>query len=48
MVCFEHLSGMRINYHKSDMIPINLEEEEAFNFAKIFFVVKLALSLLNT
>jgi hypothetical protein len=36
MVCFEQLSSMRINYHKSDMTPINLDEEEAQKFANIF------------
>jgi hypothetical protein len=36
MACFEHLSRMRINYHKSDMIAINLEEGETIQFAKIF------------
>jgi hypothetical protein len=36
MACFEHLPGMKINCHKSDMTPINLEEEEAHEFAKIF------------
>jgi hypothetical protein len=35
MACFEHLSGMKINYQKSDMTPINLDEEEAHEFAKI-------------
>jgi hypothetical protein len=32
MFYFEHLSDMKINYHKSDMMPINLinqEEDEA-------------------
>jgi hypothetical protein len=28
MIYFEKLSRMRINYHKSDLVPINLEEEE--------------------
>jgi hypothetical protein len=28
MACFDHLSGMKINYSKSDMVLINLEEEE--------------------
>jgi hypothetical protein len=32
MTCFEKLSGMRINYNKSDF-PINLEEEECHNYA---------------
>jgi hypothetical protein len=36
LVCFEQLSGMKINYHKSDMIPINLDEEEAQVYAKKF------------
>jgi hypothetical protein len=35
-VCFEHLSGMKINYHKSDLTQINLEEEEACTFARNF------------
>jgi hypothetical protein len=26
MIYFEKLSRMKINYHKSDLIPINLEE----------------------
>jgi hypothetical protein len=28
MVCFEQISGMKINYGKSDMIPVNLDVEE--------------------
>jgi hypothetical protein len=28
MLYFEQLSGMKINYNKSDMIPVNLDEEE--------------------
>jgi hypothetical protein len=36
MVCFEHLFGMRIYYHKSDMTPINLDEGEANQYAKVF------------
>jgi hypothetical protein len=36
IIYFEKLSGMKINYHKSDMIPINLEEEETQVYAKIF------------
>jgi hypothetical protein len=28
LVCFKKLSGMKINYHKSDLTPINLHEEE--------------------
>jgi hypothetical protein len=36
MVYFEQISGMKINYHKSDMTPINLDEEEANQMAQIF------------
>jgi hypothetical protein len=28
MMYFEHLSGMKINYHKSDLTPINLDPED--------------------
>jgi hexokinase len=27
LVWFEHLSGMRINYHKSEIVPLNIGEE---------------------
>jgi hypothetical protein len=36
MVCFEKLSGMKINYSKSDLTAINLEESERNNYARIF------------
>jgi hypothetical protein len=36
MIYFEKLSGMRINYHKSDLILINLEEEQTQTYAKYF------------
>jgi hypothetical protein len=35
MVCFDHLSGMKMNYHKNVLTPINLGEDEACNFAKV-------------
>jgi hypothetical protein len=35
-VCFEQLSGMKINYHKSDLVPVNLDEDETHQYAKIF------------
>jgi hypothetical protein len=35
-LCYDKLSGMKINYHKSDMIPINLNGEEARQYTKIF------------
>ena len=34
--CFENLSGMKINLHKSDLLTINVEEEESKTFAQIF------------
>jgi hypothetical protein len=36
MMCFEHLLGMKINYNKSVMVPVNLEEEETQEYTKIF------------
>jgi hypothetical protein len=30
------MSGMRINYHKSDLMPINLLEEDSNLFAQVF------------
>jgi hypothetical protein len=28
MLCFEQISRMKINYHKSDLTPVVLDEEE--------------------
>jgi hypothetical protein len=28
LTCFEQMSGMRINYHKSEIIPMNVSEQE--------------------
>jgi hypothetical protein len=36
MIRFEQLSGMKINYNTSDMVPINLEDEEIQTYARIF------------
>jgi len=36
LVCFEQMSGMKINYDKSDLITIGLDEDRANCFAKIF------------
>ena len=33
--CFEQLSGMRINFHKCDLVAINVPEEEAQIFSQI-------------
>jgi hypothetical protein len=27
LTCFELMSGMRVNYHKSELVPINIEDE---------------------
>lgn len=34
--CFELISGMNINYHKSELVPINFEEGEIESFLEIF------------
>jgi hypothetical protein len=34
--CFEQISGMRINFHKSELIPINIEPKELLPFIEIF------------
>ena len=36
LACFEQLSGMKINFDKSDMIGLGLEEEETMLFARLF------------
>jgi hypothetical protein len=36
MVCFVQISRMKINYGKSDMIPVKLDEEETQQYAMIF------------
>ena len=33
--CFEQMSGLRINFHKCDLVPINVPEEGAQVFAHI-------------
>jgi hypothetical protein len=32
--CFEQMSGMRINFHKCDLIPMNVEEQRAQLFSQ--------------
>jgi hypothetical protein len=32
--CFEKMSGMRINFHKCDLAPINVDDDEAQMFAQ--------------
>jgi hypothetical protein len=36
MTIFENLSGMKINYNKSDMVSINLEEDDVQAYARTF------------
>ena len=36
LACFEHLSGMKINHHKSDLLTLNTPEEEKNNLARLF------------
>jgi hypothetical protein len=35
-MCFEHILGMNINYSKSDLIPVNLDDEETLQYSRIF------------
>ena len=36
LACFEHLQGMKINYHKSDLLTLNTSEEEQNILARLF------------
>jgi hypothetical protein len=36
MICFEKLSGMKNNYNKSDLIPLNLSEQETQMYSRTF------------
>lgn len=40
LTCFENVSGMRINYSKSEIIPLGLEPEETKVFAQILECVE--------
>jgi hypothetical protein len=33
---YEQLSGMKVNFHKSELLPMNLDQEETQRFAHIF------------
>jgi hypothetical protein len=33
LLCFENLSGMKINFDKSEMVPLNISEEEGVALA---------------
>jgi len=47
LVCFEQMSGMKINYDKSDLLTVGLEEDQANEFAR-FFCCKKVNFLLST
>jgi hypothetical protein len=36
LACFENLSGMKINYNKSDLLTLNLSDDENLVFARLF------------
>jgi len=36
LVCFEQMSGMNINYDKSDLLTVYFEENQANEFARLF------------
>jgi hypothetical protein len=38
LTCFEQISGMRVNFHKSELIPINMDVVETQPFLDIFSV----------
>jgi hypothetical protein len=40
LVCFEQLSGMKINYDKSNLLVVGVNEDRANEFAKIFLLQK--------
>jgi hypothetical protein len=36
LMLYEQISGMRVNFHKSELLPINLSSEDSHRFAHIF------------
>jgi hypothetical protein len=36
MICFEQISGMKKIYNKSDLVPVNLDENEIQDYARNF------------
>lgn len=36
LTCFEHMSGMRINFHKCYLVPINVYSDDVNHFAQDF------------
>jgi Reverse transcriptase (RNA-dependent DNA polymerase) len=35
LVAFEDLSGLKINFDKCEMVPLNISDEEGYNLAQI-------------
>jgi hypothetical protein len=46
LMCFEQLSGMKINYNKSDMVHVNLRMKSKAMLG--YFVASLVFFLLST
>jgi len=40
LVCFEKMYGMKINYEKSDLLTIGMDEDRTNVFAKLFYYKK--------
>ena len=40
LTCFEQVSGMKINFNKSELVPINLEKDDLDTIKKIFGCVE--------
>jgi hypothetical protein len=36
LTCFEQVSGMKVNYNKSELVPINLDDNEIAGFKEVF------------
>jgi hypothetical protein len=36
LTCFEQVSGMKVNYNKNELVPINLDENEIADFKEVF------------
>jgi hypothetical protein len=47
MIFYEQISGMKINYSKSGLVLVNLEEEETIQYER-FYAVNLENFLLST
>ena len=36
LLCFEMMSGMRINYDKSEIVPLNLDDQDTLEISDSF------------